>query len=103
MLPLKHKVRREDREGKAHPNNGFVRMGVEIFPSAHAADYSYFKKNQCDRKAASHPLPVLLNLPFKNEDQRNPGSNYPRSFSIAAAAAILKDRGSPMRSSKYWM
>jgi len=53
-------------------------MDVEILPSAHAADDSHLKKNYCDRKAASHPLPMLLNLPFKNEDHRNPGSNHPQ-------------------------
>jgi hypothetical protein len=40
-------------------------MDVEILPSGHTADHSPLKKNQCDRKAASHPLPVLLNPPFK--------------------------------------
>jgi hypothetical protein len=45
---------------------------------SHAADHPHLKKNQCDRKAASHPLPVLLNLPFENEDHRNPGSNHPQ-------------------------
>ena len=78
FLPLKHKVRREDRERKADPHNGFVHIGVEALPSGHAADHSYLKKDQCDRKAASHPLPVLLNLTFENEDHRNPGSNHPQ-------------------------
>jgi len=79
LLPLKHKVRRKDREGEAGPNNGFVRMDVEILPSAHAADHSHLKKNYCDRKAAGHPLPVFLNLPFKNENQGNPGSSHPQN------------------------
>jgi len=78
LLPLEHKVRRKDRKGKADPNNRFGRMDIKIFPSGHAADYSPLKKNQCDRKAASHPLPVLLHLSLKNEDHRNPGSNHPQ-------------------------
>ena len=53
-------------------------MDVEILPSAHAADHSHLKKNYCDRKAASHPLPVFLNPPFKNEDHRNRGRNHPQ-------------------------
>src|SRR5271157_4179057 len=53
-------------------------MGVETLPSGHAADHSYLKKDQCDRKAASHPLPVLLNLTFENEDHRSAGSNHPQ-------------------------
>src|SRR5260370_21021899 len=53
-------------------------MEAEILPSGHTADHSPLEKNQCDRKAASHPLPVLLNLSFENEDQCNPGSNHPQ-------------------------
>src|SRR5271166_973844 len=53
-------------------------MGVETLPSGHAADHSYLKKDQCDRKAASHPLPVLLNLTFENEDHRSASSNHPQ-------------------------
>src|SRR5271157_6540162 len=53
-------------------------MDVEILPSAHAADHSHLKKNYCDCEAASHPLPVLLSLPFKNENHGNPGSNHPQ-------------------------
>ena len=78
MLPLKHKVRRKDRKGKAGPDDGLVCLGAKILPSGHATDHSPLKKNQCDRKAASHPLPVLLNLPLKNEDHCNPGSNHPQ-------------------------
>src|SRR5579863_9129164 len=53
-------------------------MDVEILPSGHAADHSPLKENQCDRKAASHPLPVLLDLSFENEEHRNSGSNHPQ-------------------------
>ncbi|MDR3747930.1 MAG: hypothetical protein P4M04_07235 [Acidobacteriota bacterium] len=78
MLPLKYKVRRENRERKTDPHDGFVRMGIEVLPSGHTADYSYLKKDQCDRKAARHPLPVLLDLTFENEDHRSTGSNHPQ-------------------------
>jgi len=77
LLPLKHKVRRKDRERKAGPDDGFVRMGVETVKSDHTADHSHLKKNERDRKTAGHPLPVLLNFPIENEDQRNPGGNHP--------------------------
>src|ERR1700730_18427799 len=53
-------------------------MDVEILPAGHTADHSPLKKNQRDRKAASHPLPVLLNLPLENKDRRNPGSSHPQ-------------------------
>jgi hypothetical protein len=53
-------------------------MGVETLPSAHPADHSHLKKNQRDCKASSHPLPMLVNLPFENEDHRNTGSNHPQ-------------------------
>jgi Phage integrase family len=79
FLPLKNKVRRKDRKPEADPNNGFVRMDVKSLPSAHTTDYSHLKKNECDGKAASHPLPVLLNLSFEDEDQRNCGRNHPQS------------------------
>ena len=53
-------------------------MDVETVESGHTTDHSYLKKDYCDRKAAGHPLPVLLNLSPKNENQRNPGSNHPQ-------------------------
>src|SRR6516164_3778995 len=53
-------------------------MRAEALPAGHTADYSHLKKHQCDRKAASHPLPMLLNLPFENEDHRDAGSSHPQ-------------------------
>jgi len=52
-------------------------MYVESVPSGHTADHPPLKKNRRDRKAASHPLPMLLNLAFENEDQRNSGGHHP--------------------------
>ena len=43
-------------------------MYVEVLPSGHTANHSPLKKNQRDRKAASHPLLVLLNISLENED-----------------------------------
>src|SRR6516162_9084471 len=75
---MKNNVRRKDREGEAGPHDGFICMGVEVLPAPQTADRPHFKKNQCDRKAARHPLPVLLDFSFENEDQRNRGRRHPQ-------------------------
>ena len=53
-------------------------MGIEVLPAAHTPNHSYLKKDQCDRKAARHPLLMLVNLSFENEHHRNTGSNDPQ-------------------------
>ena len=42
-------------------------MDVEVRPTGDTAAYSSLKKDQCDREAAGHPLPVLVDPSFKNE------------------------------------
>ena len=53
-------------------------MDGEVLRSGYAADYSHLKKDECDREAASHPLPMLVNFPFANEEHRSAGSNHPQ-------------------------
>jgi len=45
-------------------------MGVKIVPAGQTADHTPLKKHQCDREAAGHPLPGLLDLSFQNKNQR---------------------------------
>src|SRR5271157_2784418 len=78
LLPLKHEVCRQKRERKAEPHNGFVRVDVEILAAAHTTDHPHLEKNDRDRKAARHPLAVLLNPAFENEDECNPGCGHPQ-------------------------
>src|SRR5215472_1649841 len=78
VLPLKHEVCRKNRERKAEPHNGFVGMDVETLPSPHTADHPHLEENDRDGKAARHPLTVLANSAFQNEDQRNAGCSHPQ-------------------------
>ena len=73
LLPLKNEVRRKDRKRETGPHNRLVCPVAEILPSSYASDHSPFKEHQRDSKAAGHPLPVLLDLPFADESQRNCG------------------------------
>src|SRR5438270_12729766 len=47
-----------------------------LFPSSHALHYAHFNKHQRDRKAASHPLTMLLNSSVENEPKSDSGSRH---------------------------
>lgn len=76
-------------------------MGVKIVPAGQTADHTPLKKHQCDREAAGHPLPGLLDLSFQNKNQ--PAAVVPTNKTASTAAATVKERESPRRSLKYWI
>lgn len=71
-------------------------MDVDGVPAGQPADYAHLEKDERDGETASYPLPMLLNFAFENEISAIPVVVIHKAAS--AAAATLKERGSPVRS-----
>ena len=79
-MPLQDDVGEEQGEGDASPDDGFVEgAAVNLFQACDAEDHAHFEKDDSHRKAASHPLAVLLNFALENEREGDGGGEDPQN------------------------
>src|SRR5580704_446706 len=67
FLHLQDDIGEKQGEGQAAPDNRFDGVLAESFPAGDTGDEVHLEKNDGNRKAASHPLAMLLDFPIENE------------------------------------
>lgn len=80
LLPLEDDVGEKQREGDARPDDGFVEGAAgNSFQACDAEDYAHFEKDQSNRKAAGHPLTVLLDFALEDEREGDGCGDHPQN------------------------
>lgn len=62
----------------ARPHRRLNDRGTKPFPSSNPEYHAHFKKDQGNRKAARHPLAMLLHVPLENEHQGDSSGSHPK-------------------------
>ena len=79
LLPLQGDIGEKQGEGDASPHDGFVEGAIgSLFQSGDAEDYAHFEKDDGDRKAASHPLTMLLDFAVEDEREGDASGEHPQ-------------------------
>src|SRR5712671_5106393 len=80
LLPLQDDVGEKQGEGDASPHDRFIEgTAGNLSQSGDAEDYAHFEKDDGNRKAAGHPLTVLLDFTVENEREGDAGSEHPQN------------------------
>ena len=80
LLPLQGDISEKQGEGYATPNDCFVEgTAGNLFQSGDAKDDAHFEKDDGERKAAGHPLTMLLNFAIENEREGDGSGEHPQN------------------------
>src|SRR5216683_6017916 len=79
LLPLQGDISEKQGEGDASPHDSFIEgTAGNLSQSGDAEDYAHFEKDDGNRKAAGHPLTVLLDFTVEDEREGDAGSEHPQ-------------------------
>src|SRR6266436_2652608 len=79
LLPLQEDVGEKQGEGDASPHDSFIEgTAGNLSQSGDAEDYAHFEKDDGNRKAAGHPLTMLLDFTVENEREGDRGGEHPQ-------------------------
>jgi hypothetical protein len=77
---LQDDIGEKQGESDARPDDRLVEgASGNVFQASDAEDHAHFEKNDGHRKAASHPVAVLLNFALENEREGDGGGGHPQN------------------------